>query len=212
MTVLQRFVYRLKLAPQFTDVPDARMAEIVRGDDAPAVKVALDIGCGTGRNARYLARHGWRAVGVEMIGREVELGRRLAAQQGLAVRLIQGDVTKLDELDVGRGYTLLVDSGCYHTIPVGCRDAYARSVTEVAADDALLIIAGFTRGHGGKSISSADLRARFSGWDLIDAAPVSGEEMAGYVARPALVRAAVRRGVGKPWRFQLRRAAEALPS
>ena len=38
---------------------------------------------GTGRNAIYLARHGWETVGVEMSGYAVEVARRKAAAQAV---------------------------------------------------------------------------------------------------------------------------------
>jgi hypothetical protein len=55
----------------------------------------------------------------------------------------------------------------------------------------------------GGGVSAEDLRGRLSAWDLIDAAPVPGAEMQGYVRGPAWVRTALGRGWLRAWRYQL---------
>ncbi|MGH3561859.1 MAG: class I SAM-dependent methyltransferase [Mycobacterium sp.] len=109
--------YRLGLGPQPSDVPDHRLVELVEGSDKLTPGRALDLGCGTGRNAIYLARHGWETIGVEMVGYAMEVARRQAAAQEIPVRFIQGDVTRLADLGIDTKFTLLMDGGCYHMIP-----------------------------------------------------------------------------------------------
>jgi SAM-dependent methyltransferase len=196
--------YRFGLGPRPSDVPDHRLVELVEGPDKLPPGRALDLGCGTGRNALFLAGHGWDTVGVEMVGYAVEVARRKAAAQNLAVRFVQGDVTRLDDLGVGTGFTLLMDGGCYHTIPAWRRDAYAESVTRVAAPGARLILVGFRRplaaGPDGE-----DLLARFSGWRLVKLEKVPGGQMHEYVSGPAPLRAVLNRGGFHPLRFELER-------
>ena len=125
--------YRLGLGPRPSDVPDHTLVELVEGPGRLAPGRAFDLGCGTGRNALYLARAGWETVGVDMVGYAVEVARRKAAAQSLSIQFYQGDVMRLSELAVGTGFGLLMDGGCYHMIPADRRDAYAQSVTHVAA-------------------------------------------------------------------------------
>ena len=40
------------------------MVELVEGGSLPPSR-ALDLGCGSGTNCIYLARHGWEVVGVD---------------------------------------------------------------------------------------------------------------------------------------------------
>jgi SAM-dependent methyltransferase len=47
---------------------------------------ALDVACGEGRNAIWLATLGWRAVGVDFSATGIERARRLAVQAGVAER------------------------------------------------------------------------------------------------------------------------------
>jgi len=59
----------------------------------PAGRV-LDVACGEGRNAVWLASRGWRVTGIDFS--EVALGRarKLAARRGVQVDWIQADVTR----------------------------------------------------------------------------------------------------------------------
>lgn len=53
---------------------------------------ALDLGCGEGRNALWLAEQGWQATGVDFSAVAVERARRLAAERSLAAVFEQADV------------------------------------------------------------------------------------------------------------------------
>jgi SAM-dependent methyltransferase len=197
--------YRFGLGPRPSDAPDHRLVEVVEAPDAPATGRALDLGCGTGRNARYLARHGWDTTAVELSGQALRMAERRAAAEGVSVRFVRGDVTRLAELGVGDGFRLLMDGGCYHMVPGPRRDAYAAGVTRAAAPGALLIMVGF-RDRLGLGMNSDELLARFPGWELVAADPVPGAQMACYVSGPAPLRALLRRGTLRAMRYQLRRS------
>lgn len=196
-------MYRFGLGPQPSDVPDHRLVELVEGSDKLAPGRALDLGCGTGRNAIYLAKHGWDTIGVEMVGYVVEVAQRKAAAQSALVRFVQGDVTRLADLDSGVDFNLLTDGGCYHTLPAGRREAYVESVTGVAAPGARLILVGFSRRSG---LRPEDLLPRLPGWRLIRVDRLPGEQMYQYVSGPAPLRAALRRGAFQPLRYELEHA------
>ncbi|MBV8932282.1 MAG: methyltransferase domain-containing protein [Kutzneria sp.] len=199
--------YKLKAGPTFNEVPDSRLVEVVEGagEDGralPAGRRALDLGCGTGRNTLYLARHGWEAVGVEYATSAVKRARARAQELSVDARFVTGDVTKLPELGIGDGFSLLTDSGCYHMLSPGQRDAYARGITEAATKDALLIMTGFTSLIG--ALTQAEITSRLTRWRLVRARPIPGTEMAEYTSG-SLVQAALRAGLGKAWRFELRK-------
>ena len=194
--------YRLGIGPRPSDVPDHRLVEVVEGPDPLPPGRALDLGSGTGRNANYLAGRGWDAVGVEMSGYAVEVARRKAAEQGVSARFVQGDVTRLPDLDIGAAFNLFMDGGCYHTIQPARRDAYAESVTAVAAPGARLIMVGFAIPLGAGT-DGDKLLARFPGWRLVRADRVPGDQMCQYVSGPAPLRAALRRGAFHPLRYEL---------
>lgn len=55
----------------------------------------LDAGCGTGVHARYCASRGARVVGVDVSHRLLVEARRLAAEEGVSVRFVEGDIENL---------------------------------------------------------------------------------------------------------------------
>ncbi|MGH2524937.1 MAG: class I SAM-dependent methyltransferase, partial [Anaerolineales bacterium] len=70
--------------------------ELVRAiADRPAGR-ALDLGCGTGTNVRYLAEHGWQASGVDFVPGAIARAQRKL--RGLPATLLVGDVTQLEKL------------------------------------------------------------------------------------------------------------------
>jgi SAM-dependent methyltransferase len=194
--------YRLGIGPRPSDVPDRRLVEVVEGPDRLPPGRAVDLGSGTGRNAIYLARHGWDVVGVEMSGYAVEVSRRKATEQGAPARFVQGDVTKLPDLDIGAAFNLFMDGGCYHTLPPGRRDAFGESVTAVAAPGARLIMIGFRQSLSAGTQGSGLLK-RLSGWRLLSEGRVPGQEMHEYVSGPAPLKALLKRGAFHPMRYEL---------
>lgn len=97
---------------------------IVAGDRA------LDLGCGAGTNVVFLARRGLQAVGVDLAGTALQLGRqRVAAESSpLATHasFVQADVTRLPIAGLDAVYIL--DIGCLHGIDPSARQGYALSV------------------------------------------------------------------------------------
>src|SRR5579884_2142408 len=53
---------------------------------------ALDLACGEGRNAVWLAERGWQVTGVDFSEVALEKARRLAAERGVVVEWRQADL------------------------------------------------------------------------------------------------------------------------
>ena len=53
---------------------------------------ALDVACGSGRNAVWLAFRGWRVTGVDFAGVALEQARGLAAERGVEVDWVEADL------------------------------------------------------------------------------------------------------------------------
>ncbi len=54
---------------------------------------ALDLGCGEGRNAIWLAEQGWHTSAVDYSSVAIERARELAKHRGVDVRFLEADVT-----------------------------------------------------------------------------------------------------------------------
>lgn len=214
LRLLYEALTRIRLNPSLAaaDVPDGWLVEHVEGEHRLPPGRALDLGCGAGRNSLYLARHGWDVTGIDFLGRAIEMARDKARFQAVGdaakARFLQGDVTRLAELNLGEGYNLIVDSGCYYGLPAGRRDAFATGVTRVAAPGALLLMAGFTKIPGtGIGISEDDLR-RFPGWEPRTSAVVPMEETMRHTRIPLPLKLAWRSGRLSIRRFELSRMAD----
>lgn len=211
LRVLYEALSRIGLNPSLdaADIPDTWIVPFVEGPQRLEPGRALDLGCGAGRNTRYLAQHGWEVIGIDMLGAATDKARSQAVDPAAKARFLQGDVTRLADLDIGDGFSLIVDSGCYYGISGDQRDGYAAGVTRVAAPGALLLMAGFTKIPGIiAGISEDDLRRRFPGWELRAGAAVPAGDLMRHTRIPFPLRAALRTGRLRILRFELIKMAD----
>jgi SAM-dependent methyltransferase len=150
-----------RLAASGTDVHGE--ATFVRSYDPSSV---LDAGCGTGRVAVELTRHGIEVVGVDADASMLETARRVAP----TVDWVQADLT---ELDLGRTFDLVVMAGNVPLFtPAGTEAALVAGVARHVAEGGLLV-AGFSldRGYSAATydehatLAGLTLVERFSTWD-----------------------------------------------
>ncbi len=95
---------------------------------------ALDIGCGHGSNAIWLAQHGFDVDAVDLSPKAVEQARANADEQGLSVRFHAGDI--LIDPPPRTDYGLVFDRGCFHSFDdPGEQQAFACLVREIIAED-----------------------------------------------------------------------------
>jgi SAM-dependent methyltransferase len=143
---LFRILYRLRFTPWDGHPMSPALRALIEGDGALTPGRALDVGCGTGDNSIYLAKHGWRVTGVDYVAKPLAAARSKATAAGVTVDFRQADATRLASAGIGSDYTLIIDSGCLHGMSADDRDAYAREVSAVAAPDARLLIVAFVPG------------------------------------------------------------------
>ena len=107
-------MYRLGFAPWERRNVEQTWKPLLEGPNALAHGRALDVGCGSGRDAVYLATHGWQVTGVDFADTGLKAARQRAHQEGVEVQWVKGDVAELGELGLASGYELLYDFGCMH--------------------------------------------------------------------------------------------------
>ena len=157
-----------------TCVTPPELVELVEGPEALAPGNALELGCGTGTNAVYLARHGWRVTALDLVERAVRQARGKVAAARVDVTVLCADATRLDEVGVPGPYDLFFDLSCYCGVPTHRRDAYAAGLTARAAPGARLLMFGYGPGvldEHFSGVTEDELRARFTGWDVTDVTP-----------------------------------------
>ena len=159
-------LYWRRRTPWDTGMTPPELCATVEGPAAEPTGRALDIGCGTGLNSVYLARHGWKVVGVDFaapaVARARDRARAASAASGRAldVCFLRGDATRLRAEGVRGPFTLLFDLGCLHTIPRELRGQYAEEMAALAAPGALYLLYAFTASDG-VGVTDAEIETLF---------------------------------------------------
>jgi cyclopropane fatty-acyl-phospholipid synthase-like methyltransferase len=175
--LLFKTFYRLGFVPWDGHPLATSLRSLIEGDGALPPGTALDLGCGTGDNSIYLAKHGWQVTGVDFVAKAVDKARAKAEANKVTVSFARADVTRLSTEGVGSNFGLIVDNGCLHGMSPEDRDAYVREVTAVAAPDARLLLVEFVTGgsYGVPGIDPDEVKKRFAAdWTLLS----SGDEPA----------------------------------
>lgn len=121
----------------------------------------LDIGCGLGTEAGYLASLGWRIAGIDLSATAL---RRAAAEHG-GVRFARADVRALPFAS-GR-FDAAVDRGCFHYLTAADRPSYSNELRRVLLPGGKLLLRASLRAAGVRNdIDEAVLAATFGGWKI----------------------------------------------
>jgi hypothetical protein len=156
--------------PPFADKLLELIAREEEGRDPPFGK-ALDIGTGSAVWGVRLAKRGWDVTGIDVVETALDRARKQAADERVELRLLQADVTKLGESEVGSGFRLLLDTGTFHGLRNREREAMGREVSSIAAPDATLIVDCFAprrRGPLPRGASRTDIERALPGWQVAD--------------------------------------------
>jgi SAM-dependent methyltransferase len=96
--------------------PSVELQRLVKEHDLrPAT--AIELGCGTGTNAVWLAQQGIQVVALDVSATALQRGRERAAQAGVEVDFRQADLLEPDKLAGGLSAADLVfDRGVYHVL------------------------------------------------------------------------------------------------
>jgi len=129
----------------------------------------LDVGCGTGENARWLADAGMEVVGVDFSARGIE---RALAGPATTARFIVADARDLAAAGFGpdgRSFSTVLDVGCFHSLQVSDRDRYATSVRGALRPNGCLVLVCWSDlnefGRGPARVTRAEIRDTFAdGW------------------------------------------------
>ena len=120
-TVFNRLYRRapdVESLPWHREEPPALLQRVVEERTAPGR--ALDVGCGEGVQAVYLAQQGWSVDAIDFVPAALAATRARAEQAGVELELHEGDVVDHE----GGPYDLVLDSGCLHHLPNEKRGPY----------------------------------------------------------------------------------------
>ena len=127
-------------APWDTGRPSSELRRILQQHDIPRGRV-LELGCGTGTNAIFLAQQGFEVTAVDISTLAIERARVKAAEGGVNVTLAAADL--LDLPDLGPAFPFVFDRGVYHTVRREALDGFLETLSRVSAPGGMyLTLAG----------------------------------------------------------------------
>jgi len=94
---------------------------------------AIDLGCGTGSNAIFLAQQGFDVTGVDFAASAIEKARRRADAAGVRAQFVVDDLTNLRQ--VQGTFDFLMDYGTLDDLRPKDRDLYMRNVLPLTHPD-----------------------------------------------------------------------------
>jgi SAM-dependent methyltransferase len=102
---------------------------------------ALEIGCGTGTNAVFLAEQGFRVTALDVSSLAIEQARKRAAEAGVSVDFRIADLLAPVKLD--RTFPFVFDRGVYHGLRRENLSGFLDTLGRVTAPGSLyLVLAG----------------------------------------------------------------------
>lgn len=136
--------------PFFRDCPDENLVESFSGGVLTPGRV-LELGCGGGRNAVYMARQGCKVDAVDISQAAVNWGMEGAAAHQVEVNFTCGNIFDL-ELTPG-SYDLIYDSGCFHHIYPHRRATYLELLDRALTPGGYFGLTCFAAGSMGAEIT-----------------------------------------------------------
>jgi SAM-dependent methyltransferase len=141
---LQRWFFEWRYAwgkpPWDTNVTPPEVVEYVTNSTTRGR--ALDLGCGTGTNAIFLAQQGFDVVGVDFSSKAIARARDKAHRaQVTTLTFYVADVTRLDFLDTP--FDFVLDIGCLHGVDPARRARYAEHLARLTRSGAMFMLYAF---------------------------------------------------------------------
>lgn len=127
----------------------------------PSSGRALDVGCGLGVEAGYLAAAGWQVAGIDLS--QVALARAAAGHGGAA--FMRADVRRLPFHR--HCFDAALDRGCFHYLAPQDRPRYADELRRVLRPGAGLLLRASLRAAGVRNdIDEAVIGHTFAAWQI----------------------------------------------
>ena len=144
--------------------PQPAFVELVHAGELTKGLV-LDIGCGTGENALYLAENGFSVVGIDLSNRAIAAAKEKAIERKLKVNFRIANALSLDFKN--SYFDNAIDSGLFHTFNDNDKGDFASEIARVLKQDGRYFMLCFsdkepTNWGGPRRITKEEIETTFS--------------------------------------------------
>jgi ubiquinone/menaquinone biosynthesis C-methylase UbiE len=154
----------LASVPWFTAAPGIRLMKAVIDGLIPRDSDVIDLGCGPGCDAVFLATAGAHVTGIDQSPRALEHARKLADWAGVPVTFLQRSALQTGLPDACAD--IVNDSFVFHNVKNEARQAYATEVHRLLRPGGLFLLNSFSNrmvdGSGPRRIGSRELLCTFN--------------------------------------------------
>jgi 2-polyprenyl-3-methyl-5-hydroxy-6-metoxy-1,4-benzoquinol methylase len=123
----------------------------------------LDVGCGTGENALFLAAQGHDVWGVDFTPLAIEKARNKATERNLNVTFLTWNALELRTL--GRAFDTAIDSGLFHVLSDEERPQFVTNLASVLHGHGTYFMLCFSElepgSYGPRRVTQRDIRNAF---------------------------------------------------
>ncbi len=167
---------REKDVPFFENVPDENLVSYIETGWVSKGKV-LELGCGPGRNAIYLANEGFEVTAVDLSIEGINWAKERALAKGIEIDFICDSIFNLE---CQNDFDFVYDSGCLHHIPPHRRIHYVDLIKKSLKPGGYFGLTCFAAGdldeRNGSEITDWDV---YRGWSLQGGLAYSEEKLRG---------------------------------
>ena len=156
-----------------TDGPTEELVELVKKIKPCPV---LDIGCGTGKEAIFLAKEGYDSHGIDISPTAIKLAMKNAKEAKVNVNFQVGNVLALPYQD--NSFGLVSDRGCFHLLNPTEREKFAEQVKRVLVKGGIYFMRCFNdkapeRETGPYHLSKKEITDVFSSYlNIVEIKPI----------------------------------------
>jgi len=118
--------------PWDTSRPSTELTRVLAETDLPRGR-ALEIGCGTGDNAIFLAQQGFEVTAFDISPLAIQQAREKTDEAGAPVNFLVADICDLP--DLGEPYPFVFDRGVYHVMRQEHLDAFLSMLDRYAEEN-----------------------------------------------------------------------------
>ena len=156
--------YRQDAAPWDTGLPSQELIKLLNSGSVASCRT-LDMGCGTGINAIYLAQKGFDVTAVDISDVAIKKAAAKAKEVGVKVRFMQAELPDSHILS-GEIFEFIFDRGCFHSIAQEKRPDFADMLARLTKKGSMYLLlcgnAREPREDGPPTLTEQEIREAFS--------------------------------------------------